>query len=67
MAGDTLAAASKLCDQLNLLFMMIERGNDEGDGGDVQLLAQIGRTLTSNGYNNFGMIADQIREGGANG
>lgn len=66
-AVDNLDAASKYFDRINLLFTLIERANDEGDGGDVQLLAQIGRGLSSNGYNEFGRVADEIREGGANG
>ncbi|WLE58359.1 hypothetical protein GIY62_14615 [Burkholderia plantarii] len=65
-AVSNLDAATADFDRLNLIFKLIERANNEGDGGDVQLLAQVGAFLASNGCNAFGDAADELREGGAN-
>ncbi|WP_186126715.1 hypothetical protein [Burkholderia gladioli] len=66
-AVSTLDAASKDFDRLNLIFKLIERANQEGDGGDVELLAQIGASLASDGFNACSGEADELRERAANG
>ncbi|WP_334037232.1 hypothetical protein [Burkholderia gladioli] len=66
-AVSTLDAASKDFDRLNLIFKLIERANQEGDSGDLQLLAHIGASVAANGFHTCSGEADELRERVANG